>query len=329
MNRLFASLAAFAALCSCGAGSPPGSIGDPYYASGPAYDASTRIVDHSCMNILSIPEAAIRKAKDDLHVLYGHSSHGRQITSGMNGLDAFLGGNGLYASKPLQSAGALDLRDEEDLRDGEDRSVSDLGNPDRTAWADATRAYLAAHPEINVVIWSWCGQVGYATESDIEAYLALMEGLEAEYPTIAFVYMTGHHDGGGLGGTLHQRNERIRQYCEAHDKWLFDFADFEARDPDGAYYGDRLVMDSCTYDADGDGTVESSGESSPSGDNYTYARPTGGDRNWAEDWMAAHPQDWFESLDHWGNGYHAPHALANMKAFAAWWMWAAIAASIE
>lgn len=279
--------------------------------------AHGRIIDHTCTNINAIPRERIIAARNNLHILYGHTSHGRQLTAGMHDLDAFMGGTGLYAMSQDSEPGMLDLRDEESL------SANDLGSPDRIAWAQATRDYLAENPEINVVIWSWCGQASYATEEEIDDYLSLMSGLEEDYPNVAFVYMTGHLDGSGLAGTLHQRNERIRAYCRERGKWLFDFEDIESYSPDGAYFGDRFPTDAGNYDYDGDGETEC--EDSETGDPVTYCHPSDGDRNWAEDWMAANPGEWYNALDRWGNDYHAPTLIANLKAYASWWLWASIA----
>jgi hypothetical protein len=72
----------------------------------------------------------------------------------------------------------------------------DLGNPDRTSWADRTRTYLnsGATPgnNRNTVMWSWCGQVSSASAADIDTYLNLMSQLETDYPAVNFIYMTGH-----------------------------------------------------------------------------------------------------------------------------------------
>ena len=89
-----------------------------------------------------------------------------------------------------------------------------------------------------------------------------MSGLEADYPDVHFVYMTGHTDGSGLAGTLHIRNQQIRDYCAANAKILYDFEDIESYDPDGNYFGDRYVTDDCDYD--------------------------GGSRNWATEWQNSH-----------------------------------------
>ncbi|MDD3726243.1 MAG: hypothetical protein PHI44_03515, partial [Candidatus Ratteibacteria bacterium] len=191
------------------------------------------IIDHRHTNINKIPVEWIEKAKKTLHIAYGHTSHGSQITTGMTGLVSFKGN--LYAWNYGGANGALDIRD------GNLGKAQDLGNPNRTEWAQTTRVYLNTHPEINVVMWSWCGQVSSATENDINTYLDLMTKLERDYPNVKFVYMTGHTDGTGLSGNLHIRNEQIRYYCIANNKVLYDFEDIESYNPDGKYFGDKNV----------------------------------------------------------------------------------------
>jgi len=190
-----------------------------------------------------------------------------------------------------------------DLRDTPFSGASDLGNPDRISWESATRDYLDAHPEVNVIMWSWCGQAD-TTSENIDLYLSLMAGLEEDNPDVQFVYMTGHLNGTGLEGNLHLRNEQIREYCRAHGKILFDFADIESYDPDGVYYGDRYANDACKYDSNGNGSIEDS------------------DANWAQDWQASHTEgvDWYDC-----SSAHSEAVNANMKAYAAWWLWARLA----
>jgi hypothetical protein len=128
-----------------------------------------------------------------------------------------------------------------------------------------------------------------------------MSELEADYPGVTFVYMTGHADGTGESGNLHQRNQQIRQYCIDHNKVLYDFYDLEIYDPDGTYYGDKAVTDNCDYDSDGNGSR---------------------DRNWAIDWQNAHTQDadWYSC-----SCAHSQPLNCNQKAYAAWWLWARLA----
>ncbi len=246
------------------------------------------IADHAAADISLVPESAVRTAVEKLHIAYGHTSHGSQIVTGMDGLVDFAGP--LYSFGRGGGAGVLDLRDTPFT------GARDLGNPDRVSWEKATRSYLDDNPVINVVVWSWCGQVSTADASDIETYLSLMSGLEEDYPGVTFVYMTGHLDGGGLSGNLHLRNEQIRDYCRANDKVLYDFADIESWDPDGVWYGARLPNDNCDYDTDGDGSR---------------------DGNWAVEWQTAHPGEWYAC-----SAAHSQPLNANRKAYAAWWLWA-------
>ncbi len=271
----------------------------------PADKNTGTAVGHESANLASIPEYWINAAKASLHIAYGHTSHGSQVTTGMSGLAAWKGA--LYAYNTGGAGGALDLRDTPFS------GASDLGNPDRTAWEGATRTYLDAHPDVNVVIWSWCGQVSSATESEINTYLDLMSGLERDYPGVKFVYMTGHLDGTGLSGNLHLRNEQIRSYCRENGKWLYDFADIESYDPDGNWYGDRRPTDACNYDYDGNGITSQSGDP---------ALPVAPDRNWAADWQDSHTVnvDWYHC-----SSAHSQPLNANRKAYVAWALWARLA----
>ncbi|MCK9464150.1 MAG: hypothetical protein M0R80_31405 [Proteobacteria bacterium] len=240
------------------------------------------IIDHRCADLDSIPQEWIEQAKSDLVIAYGHTSHGSQITTGMTGLVGFAGD--LYAWNEDGSSGALQVKD------GGLGDASDLGNPNFTAWESTTRSYLDSHPSTNVVMWSWCGQVSGVSSDDIDTYLSLMSGLEDDYPSVHFAYMTGHTDGSGLEGNLHIRNQQIRDYCIANNKVLYDFEDIESYDPDGNYFGDRYVTDSCDYD--------------------------GG--NWAVEWQDSHTEgvDWYQC-----SSAHSQPLNANLKAYAAWWLW--------
>lgn len=170
-------------------------------------------------------------------------------------------------------------------------------------WVDKTREYLdnPSHADVNVIIWSWCGQASKYTERKmIDRYLSPMTQLEHEYPDVTFVYMTGHADGTGITGNLHARNQQIRNYCIANNKVLYDFYDIESYDPEGNYYGDKLVNDNCDYDSDGN----------------EYR-----DANWAIDWQKAHTEnkDWYNC-----KSAHSQALNANLKAYAAWWLWSVL-----
>ena len=253
------------------------------------------IANHNSAKLSIIPTNWIDSAKANLHIAYGHSSHGSQLITGMDGLENWKGSQ--YAFNEGGSNGALDIDDYAFS------GASDLGNPNFTAWESATRSYLnnSVNSYVNVVIWSWCGQVSSASEENINTYLSLMNGLENDYPNVRFVYMTGHLDGSGTSGNLNQRNEQIRNYCTTNGKFLYDFNDIESYDPDGYYYLDKDANDNCDYDSDGNGSL---------------------DKNWAIDWQNAHTLnvDWYDC-----SPAHSQALNGNLKAYAAWWLWAKLA----
>ena len=68
----------------------------------------------------------------------------------------------------------------------------------------------------------------------------------------------------------------------------------QSYDPDGKYFGDKSVTDSCAY--------------------------SGG--NWATEWQNSHTLgvDWYQC-----SSAHSEPLNANLKAYAAWWLWARLA----
>ena len=237
-------------------------------------------------NFNSIPTSAINSAKSTLHIAYGHTSHGSQLITGM---DALAAANVLYSYNDGGTGGALDLRDYA----FDSYGAYDLGNPNYTAWETATRTYLVDNPDVNVIIWSWCGEVD-TTDVQIQQYLDLMNQLEIDYPGVKFVYMTGHLTGTGVSGNVNLRNQQIRDYCTANNKILFDFADIESYDPDGlTNYMALDATDSCDY--------------------------SGG--NWATNWINANPADPLATLaGSCSECAHSETLNCVLKGRAAWWL---------
>jgi hypothetical protein len=240
------------------------------------------VIDHRCVDPSKLPASFVEKAKAKFKVAYGHTSHGSQLVSGM---EAMAAADPLYKFGRNAAPGSLSLLD--------GMPKGDLGNPDRTTWADRTRELLnGSGKDRNLVLWSWCGQVSKSSEGDIDGYLERMESLEREFPSVTFVYMTGHLDGSGKDGNLNKRNEQIRKFCQERKKVLFDFADIESYAPgSGTNLMERGANDACAYD--------------------------GRKRNWAEEWLAENP----------GNKYALPAKAAHsqplngaMKGVAFWWM---------
>ena len=245
----------------------------------------TIIADHNSLNINSIPSEYLDKAKADYRIFYGHLSHGSQIISGMENLKGAPGsayyfnsswGSDFSASSPART---LLLRE----------TSGDLGHNGDTSWNANIRAELNKPGNtITMVMWSWCSGVSDNTPAGIDIYLNTMSKLEADYPNVNFVYMTGHLDGTGTNGNLNVLNNRIRDYVRKNNKILFDFADIESYNPDGNYFLDKGAYDSCDYN--------------------------GG--NWADQWAAKNPDS---SLLTYCDAAHTRPLNANMKARAFWW----------
>lgn len=257
------------------------------------------IADHTSTDITRIPQSAIEQAKATLHIAYGHTSHGSQLTTGMTGLVAFADSGGLGLSLPDNifawnnggTDGALDLHD--------GAMGGDVGYYPQ--WVNNTRAYLdnPANTDVNVIIWSWCGQVTskYSAGTLESEYLEPMVQLEADYPDVQFVYMTGHVDI-WRDADNKAANQMIRDFCLNNNKILYDFADIERYDPDGTYF--EYVNDNCDYYDAGFNRLG----------------------NWATEWQNSHVEgvDWYHC-----SSAHSEPLNANRKAYAAWWLWARIA----
>jgi len=255
------------------------------------------IIDHNCTDLSKIPETYLNSARGLFRISYGHTSHGSQIVTGMNNIYNWYGAT--YAYSYSGGEGALSFHDYEP--DG------DLGNPNRTAWDGRTRALLdTPGNDRNMIMWSWCGQVSSATQSDIaNDYLARMHQLESDYPSVKFIYMTGHLDIWSYDN-LTARNQQIRDYCNANGKVLFDFADIESYNPSGTHY--QYADDECNYYSDSTGSTQLG--------------------NWAIQWCSSHSGDPLCDGDNSCIGCGCAHSVylnCNLKGRAFWWMLARLA----
>jgi hypothetical protein len=261
------------------------------------------IIDHSCTDITQLSQMEIEQSKLTLHIAYGHTSHGSQLTTGMNGLVAFANDGGLGLDLPTDIfkwnnggiEGALDLHDY--------AMGGDCGY--HPQWVNNTLSYLQdpANSDVNVIIWSWCGQVDnkYASGTLVSEYLEPMNQLEQDYSGITFVYMTGHVD---IWDDANNKaaNQVVRDYCIDNDKILFDFADIECYNPENAFF--EFVHDNCNYYSDVGGTLLG---------------------NWATEWQNSHVEneDWYSC-----SSAHSQPLNANRKAYAAWHLWSRITESM-
>ncbi len=264
------------------------------------YRGGATAIDHRHVDVRQLTAERINRAMSELHIAYGHTSHGSQLTDGMSGLVGFAngGGKGLALTQDIFAwnygghEGALDLRD--------GVLCDDVGY--YPAWVVCTSNYLndPANADVNVVIWSWCGQMDdkYAGGTLTNEYLAPMAAFERNYPNVTFVYMTGHVD---IWDDANNKAacEAIRNWCSVSNRVLYDFNDIEHYNPDGAYF--EFVNDDCgVYNGAGGSQIG----------------------NWAVAWQTSHVQnvDWYEC-----NSAHSEPLNANLKAYAAWALWCRIA----
>ncbi len=252
------------------------------------------IIDYNCTVLSKIPTDAISDAKNSLHIAYGHTSHGSQLTNGMSALahqsTELIGYKGdIYEWNDGGTDNALDIDDY--------FGSGDLGHNGDTTWAPYTRTYLTENPDVNVIIYSWCGGCSDNTTQGIQTYLDKMNELEQVYPNVKFVYMTGHTE---ISADLVTKasNNQIRAYCKANKKILYDFADIESYNPDGTYF--EFVDDDCDY----------------------FNSDMQHQGNWAVEWQESHTEgvDWYNC-----SAAHSQPLNGNRKAYAAWWLWCSLA----
>lgn len=192
------------------------------------------VIDHHCLQFSQIAMNWIDSVQANQKWHYAHTSHGSQLTIGLDRIETSNPDYNIarsYCSLP-DVAGALCIFDGQE-------NISYI-TPEEywrtTAGMNNTRDVLNNNPTINVSQWCWCTQVNTYSAANVQAYLDSISVLEAEFPEVTFVYMTGNAQTGpgnhynqnlNQGYNRYLRNEQIRNYCISNDKVLFDFADID------------------------------------------------------------------------------------------------------
>lgn len=223
------------ALSSCGGSDPTGPGPDPQPGEG-------LVIDHLCTDLSVIPAGWIDSVQAGLRMHYAHTSHGGQLTTGLElleednpSLDVEIG----YCELP-EVASAFCIFDGQEI---ESYITPDLYWQGASA-LELTRDVLDGNPSINVSMWSWCTQCDYYSQEEVEEYLDAMAQLESEYPGVVFVYMTGNAQAEGSEGYNRSlRNQQIRNFCAENDGVLFDFEDLDSWwfDPSGQLWEQALA----------------------------------------------------------------------------------------
>jgi hypothetical protein len=250
------------------------------------------IIDHTCTDLDRIPEEWIEKAKG-LAVHFAHTSHGSQIVSGLEALEKENGkyGFAITYGEPVSLPNEPGVLRVYDGNGTSDTYITPELYWDSTGGIGNTRS-VAQTGLFDYSMWAWCGQQSWNSTATVQRYLDTLNGFEADYPGMRFIYMTGHTDGGGTD--LLRNNDRVRDYVRDGDKVLFDFADIETYDPEG----------NGPYANNGDGTCQ-----------------------WCVDWCDRNPGDCAHLPDSCAHTDDPPQArlFCTLKAKAFWWMMARLA----
>ncbi|MDF1539840.1 MAG: hypothetical protein P1Q69_13150 [Candidatus Thorarchaeota archaeon] len=185
------------------------------------------IIDHTCIDLDSIPDDWIDSAQANVRIHYAHTSHGGQITTGLARLES-------SDAKYSQARGSGTLPTEEGalcMLDGNppDSYITPDLYWESTAGITQTQNTIDNNPTITVSLWSWCTQLNSYDTTQVQDYLDTMTALETANPDVTFVYMTCNAQAAGSSGyNRWVNNEMIRDYCENNNKVLFDFADLDS-----------------------------------------------------------------------------------------------------
>jgi VCBS repeat-containing protein len=285
-----------------------------------AADGEAIKIDHTSTDITQIPQWAIEAAKANLHIGFGHTSHGTDVTRGMTDLVTFANGGGrglvlphdIFAWNNGGTDGALDL---EDGNNGDTSLSSTWSSSAYPNWVQTTRDYLDNNPDVNVFMWSWCYEAGGEYRNGIlQGELDSMNQLEGEYPGVTFVYMTGtlsydhadYHYIPAYYADVLDANQMIRDYCFDNDKVLYDYGDIENWDPVWdhlePYVPYPFATEICTY--------------------YDSAENMTAIGNWALDWQSTHTpgEDWYNV-----SPKHTKPLVNNLFAYTVWSLFARLA----
>jgi hypothetical protein len=204
--------------------------------------SSPLIIDHTCTDLSQIPANWIEQAKSQIKWHYAHTSHGGQLTRGLQiveGQDSTFSYSRSTSGLPTTS-GALCILD--GMRPYSDDSYITPNEYFSDDWQAPYHAHNLLNSSdyagiINVSAFSWCTQMNYSDDSYVDNYLQAMNQLEQDNPGVTFVYLTGNAQCGPSnhycsnlwsGYRRYTNNEQIREYCRNNNKVLFDFADIDS-----------------------------------------------------------------------------------------------------
>ena len=206
----------------------------------PAAHAGGLIIGHANVAAVSTYPQPLMEQIAQFKFYFAHASVGENMVNGLADLHRI---NPDYYRLEPAAAGATPPDTTET------GTVYDFsrGNPGWQAKVDTFTTCVSNgwhSPKVDVVLNKFCY---IDQDADVDYYIRSMAGLEAAHPDTVFVYMTIplKTDGGYLRSLLKpagrsencQRNvfnDKLRDWARANNKVLFDVADIEAYEVDGA-----------------------------------------------------------------------------------------------
>lgn len=248
------------------------------------------IADHNAVAAFDRIPAKWLDAAKKMAIYYAGTSHGSQIIYGVQALQRMSPAHSVAVGRwSLPEKGTVAVLRVNYYGGTEPNGYwSTPGGLSKTE--AAARSGLYDHS-----MFSWCGEMGSNAPKTVQQYLDTLNALEAKFPGMRFIYMTGHavYMDRWTGGELLRNNDMVRKYVKANNKVLFDFYDIDTHDPSGKEHPD--ATDAC---------------------------------KWCASWCKAHPRDCENLIDpspYPGECAHSHPLNCMMKAKAFWWMMARLA----
>jgi hypothetical protein len=211
--------------------------------------SSFYIIDHSCTDISQIPDTWIDQVKKLFKVHYAYTTHGEQITVGLDRLSNNANQYAFYpdnCTMPITSE-YLSMMYGSRIYGYCETYITPEYYWEGNSALELTRGVLRGY-DVNVSLWAWSSQLDYYSQSETQHYLDQMAQLEAEFPDVTFIYMTGNAQ--SEEQNRYDRNNQIRKYCRDNNKFLFDFADLDCWYNGEQYTENGIPMEHPHYSGD-------------------------------------------------------------------------------